>query len=96
MHSLRATKKVKKLVGGKSKKPVLLDLDNDEDGDIEDEGIAECEKAAMEKLDRALSGCQKCGPTKACKINKLGEHVALTYNQHRGWSVALVSLKGLC
>jgi hypothetical protein len=50
---------------------------------------AEEEKNALEKLEKALENCQKCGPTNLCKVNKNGEHVHLTFNQRRRWSVAL-------
>jgi len=70
----------------------LMDLDNEDlDGeDNVDEGMAEKERKAMEQLKKALSNCQKCGPSKLCKVNKNGCHVNLTFNQCQGWSVALV------
>jgi hypothetical protein len=89
MESLRAHTKMKKKVNTK-KKPVLLDLDNENSDTGEDDVVAEKEKQSLEQLDRALSACQKCGPMKACKINKKGEHVCLTFGQCRGWAVALV------
>ena len=75
----------------KGKKAALLDLNNEdgEDDDEIDEGMAEKEKKALEKLEKALGNCQKCSPTKLCKINKNGQHVHLTFNQHHRWSVAL-------
>lgn len=76
----------------KGKKIALLDLDNsdaDADGG-DDEAMAEKENKALEQLEKALGDCQKCGPSKLCKINKNGQHVNLTFNQRRGWSVALV------
>lgn len=92
MQSLRAhTLTKKKPVKGK--KIALLDLDNSdtdaEDGD--DEAMAEKERKALEQLEKVLGDCQKCGPSKLCKVNKSGQHVNLTFNQRRGWSVALVS-----
>ncbi|PPQ84101.1 hypothetical protein CVT24_002276 [Panaeolus cyanescens] len=76
---------------------VLLDLDNDEYGlednanddadgcnDVMDEEIKE-----LEQLDRALSQCQRCGPTVFCKIDKAGQHVALTMAQRKAWANAL-------
>jgi hypothetical protein len=95
MNSLRAhtiTKK-KPAKAPKEKKTALLDLDNsdaDDDGG-EDEAMAEKERKALEQLEKVLSNCQKCGPSKLCKINKNGQHVNLTFNQRRGWSVALVN-----
>jgi hypothetical protein len=89
LDSLRA-RNGKSKKSSKGKKTALLDLDN-EDGDDDDEideGMAEKEKKALEKLEKALGDCQKCGPTKLCKINKNGQHIHLTFNQHRGWSVA--------
>jgi hypothetical protein len=70
----------------------LMDLDNeDSDGeDNVDEGRAKKERKAMEWLKKALGNCQKCSPSKLCKVNKNRRHVNLTFNQRRGWSVALV------
>jgi hypothetical protein len=50
----------------KGKKTALLDLDNEhgEDNNKIDEGMAEKEKKALEKLEKVLGDCQKCGPTK--------------------------------
>lgn len=69
-----------------------MDLDNrdSENDEAEDEGMAEKERRALEQIERTLSNCQKCGPSKLCKINRSGQHVNLTFNQRRGWSVALV------
>ena len=95
MNSLRvhAVTKKKPVKAPKGKKTALLDLDNsdadDEDG--EDEAMAEKERKALGQLKKALSNCQKCGPSKLCKINKNGQHVNLMFNQRRGWSVALAS-----
>ena len=74
------------------KKPVVLDLDHKEDEDDEgdDDGTMEKEKKFLKQLQRALGGCQLCGPSKSCKINRNGEHVNLTFNQLRGWAIALV------
>jgi hypothetical protein len=95
MNSLRAhtvTKK-KPVKTSKGKKIALLDLDNSDDEDDigEDEAMAEKEKKALEQLEKALGDCQKCGPSKLCKIDKNGQHINLTFNQRRGWSVALVN-----
>jgi hypothetical protein len=94
MESLRAhTKTRKPLVGGSKKKLVLLDLDNEdeeEDGDGDDGGVVQKEKESLEKLEKVLGSCQKCGPEKMCKINKSGGHVTLSFQQRRGWAVALV------
>jgi hypothetical protein len=70
----------------------LMDLDNkDSDGNSNaDEAMAERERKALERLEKALGNCQKCGPSKLCKINKNGQHIHLTFNQRRGWSVELV------
>ena len=70
----------------------LMDLDNeDSDGnDGADEAMAERERKALERLEKALGNCQKCGSSKLCKVNKNGQHIHLTFNQRRGWSVALV------
>ncbi|KAF8078348.1 hypothetical protein FPV67DRAFT_1663100 [Lyophyllum atratum] len=43
----------------------------------------------LEQLQAALGRCQRCGPTKACKVSRSGEHIALTHGQLRGWALAL-------
>ena len=93
MNSLRAHAVTKKKPS-KGKKTVLLDLNNGDNDDKEDvdEGMAEKENKALEKLEKALGDCQKCGPMKLCKVNKNGQHVQLTFNQCHGWSVALVRI----
>jgi hypothetical protein len=68
----------------------LMDLNGDSGDENEDDGTMEREKQSLEQLERALSQCQLCGPGKYCKIGKTGEHVSLTTNQRRAWSVALV------
>jgi hypothetical protein len=83
--------------GGKSKpKPmVILDLnnsDNDDDNEGNKGGIMEKERKLIEELQQILSRCQLCGPTKYCKIRRNSQHVALTFNQLRGWALALVCL----
>ena len=82
--------------GGKSKmKQTILDLDNSDNSDNDDDddvGIMEKEKRSIAELQRALSRCQLCGPTKFCKIGKNGQHVTLTFHQLRGWALALVLL----
>ncbi|KIK76754.1 hypothetical protein PAXRUDRAFT_109269, partial [Paxillus rubicundulus Ve08.2h10] len=89
MSSLRAMNKKKPIKG---KRPMLLDLDN-EDGsdDEEDDGMAEKEKKALEELENILWQCQLCGPSKLCKIDRTGQHVNLKFQQRRGWSVALAT-----
>jgi hypothetical protein len=85
--------------GGKSKtKQAILDLDNEDDEDDEDDnkgGIMEKERKCIEELQQTLSRCQLCGLTKFCKIGKSGQHVTLTFNQLRGWALALVLLSPL-
>lgn len=74
----------------KSKKMVLMDLNNDSDDDNHDNSTMEREKQALEQLEQAMTKCQLCGPAKFCKISKAGEHVNLTWNQRRAWSITLV------
>ncbi|RDB26779.1 hypothetical protein Hypma_005273 [Hypsizygus marmoreus] len=77
----------KKVVGkGKNAKPVLLDLDGDENSDDDEDGgqneggIAEGEAKCLQDLEAKLTKCQKYGPTKMCKINRSGAHIALSFN----------------
>lgn len=71
------------------KKPALMNLNDDEEEDGDEEMVAR-EAKCMEQLERALSKCQKCGDEKCCKIDKLGNHHQLTFQQRRSWAVALV------
>jgi hypothetical protein len=87
MASLRAHKKPVK-AGGKKK---LMNMDNDDEEEDAQEAMQDAEKTSMAALDRALSRCQKCGPEKACLVDAGGNHVHLTFQQRRGWSIALVS-----
>jgi len=82
----------------KGKKTALLDLNNGDDNDKEDvnEGMAEKERKALEKLEKALGDCQKCGPAKLCKVNKNGQYIHLMFNQCCGWSIALVRIPCFC
>jgi hypothetical protein len=79
--------------GKQGKKSALIDLDNDdEDDDVGDDSILNREQGFLEKLEKVLTRCQLCGPTKFCRISRNGEHVNLTFQQRRGWVVALVFL----
>jgi len=73
----------------KNKKMVLMDLNGDSDNDNYDDGTMEMEKQALNQLEQALTNCQLCGPGNFCKISKTGDHVNLTWNQRRAWSVVL-------
>jgi hypothetical protein len=78
----------------KQKSMAILDLDNLDDDDDDDDDIGssymEKENKSIEALRKELSRCQLCGPTKSCKIGKDGQHITLTFNQLRGWAIALV------
>lgn len=102
MDSLRARKKKKLALGmqssrsKKGKAKPLLDLDNYL-GDTEDDGedannLMANEQKQLQLLDKTLAGCVRCGSEKYCKIDKVGNHVHLTFNQRRGWANALVRL----
>lgn len=67
-----------------------MNLDGDSDDDERDEEMEAKEKTCFEQLERALMTCQKCGDSKYCKIDRNGNHVAITFQQRRSWSVALV------
>jgi hypothetical protein len=92
LHAKAGKKSSKAVVVTKGKKkPVVLDLDHKEDEEDEgDDGTMEKEKKFLEQLQRALGGCQLCGPSKLCKINRNGEHINLTFNQLHRWAIALV------
>jgi hypothetical protein len=86
---------------GKSKSknppPMLLNLDA-EDGEEEyilpDEddagGLTEKETQFRSMLTKKYSDCRRCGAETPCKINRLGLHSRLTFNQINAWAVALV------
>ena len=102
MHSLRERAKDGKAsqwaqpAKGKAKakkKFTLLDLDgnDDDEDDNDDGGSMEQEKKFHEQLERSLTRCQLCGPTKFCQISRSGQHINLSFQQRRGWAVALVN-----
>ncbi|KDQ52784.1 hypothetical protein JAAARDRAFT_210431, partial [Jaapia argillacea MUCL 33604] len=80
---------------GRKKAPALIDLDNDYSDDLgdddggDDEDLLEQEQKMLESLENTLSTCQKCGPSLYCKIDKSGQHVALSMNQRCGWAMSL-------
>ncbi len=82
--------------GGKvklGKKLALIDLDNDDQEDnVADDSTLEKERKFHEQLEKVLTRCQLCGPAKFCRISRNGEHTNLTFQQRRGWVVALVFL----
>lgn len=76
--------------GRKKGKVPMMDLGDDDDDEDDGDGMMEKENKAYEQLEKVLTKCQLCGPTKFCKINKAGEHICLSFQQRRGWAVALV------
>lgn len=67
--------------------PQLLNLDEDEDDlgthEYEDGELPECKCKHMAALENKLTSCVQCGSNQFCKIDKSGNHVNLTMNQHR-------------
>ncbi|KAJ7938741.1 hypothetical protein B0H13DRAFT_2301381 [Mycena leptocephala] len=97
MLSLRAKNNKKKTPmatkgkGGKAKF-TIMDLDNNdsEDGEDDDDGdVGAAEKKALSELETEYRKCVRCGPTVMCKIDRTGNHVALTFPQRRAWAVSL-------
>jgi len=77
---------------GHRKKALTLDLDGRVE-DAESEGLAmqvQKENKEFQKLKKKMVSCNKCGPEKWCKVNKLGMHVHLTAPQLGGWAHVLV------
>ncbi|KAJ7029558.1 hypothetical protein C8F04DRAFT_1116199 [Mycena alexandri] len=75
----------------KKGKMAIMDLEND-DSDAEnddDVDLAGAEKEAMLKLEKEYGNCVKCGPGHLCKIDRNGNHVALSFPQRRGWCISL-------
>ena len=61
-----------------------LDLDEGEvDASVE---LEEEESECLKRLEKSLSQCAKCGVEKRCKIDKLGTHVHLSFQQLRSWA----------
>ena len=61
-----------------------LDLDEGEvDASVE---LEEEESECLKRLEKSLSQCAKCGVEKRCKIDKLGTHVHLLFQQLRSWA----------
>ncbi|KAJ3504064.1 hypothetical protein NLJ89_g8134 [Agrocybe chaxingu] len=74
----------------KKAKVTLMDLDNEDDDDNEGgDELIEKEKEYLEQLGKILSKCQRCGPNAFCRISRNGDHVNLTFQQRRGWAIAL-------
>jgi hypothetical protein len=67
-----------------------MNLDNDDEEEEANQAMQDRERTAMEQLEKALSRCQRCGDSKACKIDNGGNHVHLTFQQRRSWSIAIV------
>jgi hypothetical protein len=72
-----------------------MNLDNDEDEEAVADELKEQEEVCLLQLEKALSQCAKCGNEKWCKINKMGNHVHLTFQQLRAWALSLVSFPDL-
>lgn len=89
-----STNSTSKKRGGKEKKEALLNLNkttDDSEDELDEEGMEEAELEMLETLERSLKRCQKCGPQTRCKIDKMGSHHALSFQQLRAWTLALVS-----
>ncbi|KAI6144409.1 hypothetical protein BKA82DRAFT_35643 [Pisolithus tinctorius] len=71
LHAMRGKKKPP----GKGKNPPLLNLDNDgSSADDEDSAAIEKENKSLMELEKSLKLCQRCGPSKYCKINRASQH----------------------
>jgi hypothetical protein len=90
-HKSKTTASTKVSAKGKKGKPVLMNLDDDEDEEAVAEELKEQEEVCLSQLEKALSRCAKCGDDKRCKIDKMGNHVHLTFQQLRSWALSLVS-----
>jgi hypothetical protein len=65
-----------------------LDLDEEEaEAAVE---LQEEEGECLKGLEKSLSQCAKCGAEKRCKIDKLGAHIHLMFQQLRSWALSLV------
>lgn len=62
----------------KKGKKKTMNLDADEDEEEENDAFEQKEKTAYTALDKSLSHCQ-AHPGKACKINRTGQHILLTF-----------------
>ena len=77
---------------GRGKKAAILDLDGGGEDSVNRASAMEGQKMNDEfvKLEWRLGFCNKCGPGKWCKINKLSTHIHLTVQQLGGWAHVLV------
>ncbi|KAJ7210188.1 hypothetical protein GGX14DRAFT_394983 [Mycena pura] len=92
MLSLRTKLNLVKGAGKKKSKPVILDLEHAGSGDDDfDEGLGTMADEAnkLEKLEKHLGNCQRCGPSKSCKITTSGQHHTLTNQQKAAWAKCL-------
>ena len=94
-HRSKATTSTKASARGKKGKPALMNLDDDEDEEAVAEELKEQEEVSLLQLEKALSQCVKCGDEKRCKIDKMGNHVHLTFQQLCAWALSLVSYPDL-
>ena len=94
-HKSKTTASTKVSAKGKKGKPVLMNLDNDEDEEVVADKLKEQEEVCLSQLEKALSQCAKCSNEKQCKINKMGNHVHLTFQQLHAWALSLVSFPDL-
>jgi len=53
---------------------------------------AQKESEEFQRLKKKSASCNRCGPNKWCKVNKVGTHVHLTAVQLGGWAHALVCI----
>jgi hypothetical protein len=94
-HKSKTTASTKVSAKGKKGKPVLMNLDDNEDEEAVADKLKEQEEVCLSQLEKALSQCAKCGNEKRCKIDKMGNHVHLTFQQLRAWALSLVSFPDL-
>ncbi|KAJ7580329.1 hypothetical protein C8J56DRAFT_1057968 [Mycena floridula] len=95
-HNVKGSKKSSVTTKGRAKAMPLLDLDNDDEDDDDGGDVSafiEREKEKMVELDRKLSQCVSCGPSKFCKIDKAGRHHHLSFLLRKIWSAALAAEK---
>lgn len=66
------------------KKLTLMDLDTDNDDNKADEAFLLKEAKFLKLLEKSLTCCELCGPTKHCQISRAGEHINLSFQQRWG------------
>lgn len=90
MKALNFELAAKKTSQSPKKKKGPMDLDTTTEEEEENEDVTGLQRKYLDRLERELRNCRKCGNGKICKIDNEGRHVEVTSRQLKSWSDALV------